>query len=78
MNDPIVEEIRRVRDEHARRFDYDLAAICNDIRKQQSRYGDRVIRLRRDRRGIQPVADIVEDFATPLDTVSRPLRGPIR
>ena len=27
MNDPIVEEVRRFRDEHARKFNYDLDAI---------------------------------------------------
>lgn len=31
--DPIVEETRRIRDEHARRFDYDLAAICADLKR---------------------------------------------
>lgn len=49
MNDPIVDEVRRAREEHARQFNYDLAAICSDLRKQQSKYGDRVVRLRRDR-----------------------------
>jgi hypothetical protein len=45
MKDPIVEEIRRIRDEHAKKFNYDLKAICADIRKQQAQYGDRVVRL---------------------------------
>lgn len=35
-NDPIVEEVRRVRDELARRFDYDVHAIFADLRKRQS------------------------------------------
>lgn len=30
MKNPIIEEVRRVRDEHSKRFDYDLDAICND------------------------------------------------
>lgn len=34
--DPIVEEIHRIRDEHARKFNYDLHAICEDIRKKQA------------------------------------------
>ena len=41
--DPIVEEIRRIRDEHAKRFDYDLHAICEDIRKRQSVSGCQVV-----------------------------------
>ena len=35
-NDPIVEEVRRVRDDLARRFDYDVHAIFADLRKRQS------------------------------------------
>ena len=49
MNDPIVEEVRRARDEHARMFNYDLAAICEDIRRHQSKCGHPVVRLRRKR-----------------------------
>jgi hypothetical protein len=33
--DPVVEEIRRVREEHAARFDYDIHRICEDIRKHE-------------------------------------------
>lgn len=49
MNDPIVEEVRQARDEHARRFNYDLAAICQDIRRHQAKCGHHVVRLRRRR-----------------------------
>lgn len=45
MNDPIVEEGRRIRDEHARKFGYDLAAICADIRRHQTSCGHRIVRL---------------------------------
>lgn len=48
MNDPIVAEVRKVRDEHARRFNYDLAAICADIRRHQRHCGHRVVRLHHD------------------------------
>jgi hypothetical protein len=34
-NDPIVEEVRKVRDEHAEKFNYDLQAIVADLKKQQ-------------------------------------------
>ncbi len=34
-NDEIVDEVRKVRDEHAAKFDYDISAICADIRKKQ-------------------------------------------
>ena len=39
MNDPIVEEVRQARAEHAERFGYDLKAIFADIRKQQQESG---------------------------------------
>lgn len=47
MDDPIVAEIRKTRDEHARRFDYDLPAICRSIREHQKRCAHRVVHLRR-------------------------------
>jgi hypothetical protein len=39
MNDPIVDEVRRVRKEHAARFNHDLWAIFRDIKEQQQRSG---------------------------------------
>lgn len=35
MKDPFVEEIRKYRLEHTRKFQFDLHAICNDLRKYQ-------------------------------------------
>lgn len=43
--DPIVEEVRKHREAHAARFDFDLAAICRDLRKQQAASGRPVVRL---------------------------------
>jgi hypothetical protein len=34
--DPIVEEVHRVRDEQAKKFGYDLHALCEDIRKKEA------------------------------------------
>ena len=39
MNDPIVDEVRRVRDAHAARFNYDLDAIFQDIKEQEKKSG---------------------------------------
>lgn len=33
--DPFVAEVRQIRDEHARRFDYDIDAVFEDILKNQ-------------------------------------------
>ncbi len=34
-DDPIVDEIRQVRETHAARFNYDLRAIYHDLKKQE-------------------------------------------
>jgi hypothetical protein len=39
MNDPIVDEVRRIRDAHAARFNYDLDAIFRDIKEQEMKSG---------------------------------------
>jgi hypothetical protein len=39
MNDPIVEEVRRIRDAHAARFNYDLEAIFQDIKEREKKSG---------------------------------------
>ena len=34
--DEVLEEIHRIREEHAKSFNYDLQAICNDLQKKQA------------------------------------------
>lgn len=43
MNDPIVEEIRKYRDQYAAKFNYDLAAICKDLRERQATCGREIV-----------------------------------
>ena len=43
MKDPIVEEVRKHREEHTRRFNGDMHLICEDLRKFERTLGDRVI-----------------------------------
>ena len=38
-SDPIVEEIRRIRQEHTDKFNGDLHAICEDIRRLERESG---------------------------------------
>jgi hypothetical protein len=45
MKDPIVEEVRKHRMEHTRRFRGDLTAICDDLRSIQVASGHKVVRL---------------------------------
>ena len=35
LKDPIIEEIHRIRDEWAASFQYDLRALCEDIKRQE-------------------------------------------
>ncbi len=44
-SDEIVEEVRRVREEHAAKFDYDISAICADIRNKQSKSNRKIVRV---------------------------------
>jgi hypothetical protein len=43
--DPIVEEVRRAREEYAARFNYDLRAMCEDLRKRSAERGVKTVTL---------------------------------
>jgi len=53
--DPIVDEVRRIRAEHERRFNDDLHAICEDFRRRQASSGHGVV-SRPPRRPVPHVA----------------------
>ncbi len=48
--DPIVADVRRVREELSAKFNFDLPAIFADIRSRQASAGDRLIRLKSHRK----------------------------
>jgi hypothetical protein len=43
MKDPIVQEVRLARTTHAKKFKYDLSAICADLRNIEKRCGHRLV-----------------------------------
>lgn len=43
--DPIVEEVRKARQEHAAQFGYDLRAIYNDLKTTEKLGGRKVVSL---------------------------------
>jgi hypothetical protein len=43
IDDPIVAEVRKARDEYARRFHYDLDAICRDLQQKQVQSGRKLV-----------------------------------
>jgi hypothetical protein len=53
-SDPIVEEVRRVRDAYAARFNYDLRAIYRDLKEQEKRSGRKVVSYAIDAAPVTP------------------------
>jgi hypothetical protein len=41
--DEILEEIYKIREEHAKAFNYDLQAICDDLRQKQAASNRQII-----------------------------------
>ena len=45
MRDPIDKEIKKIRDAHAAKFQFDLHAICEDLRKKEKTCGHTIVSL---------------------------------
>jgi hypothetical protein len=43
--DPIVEEVRKVRDAHAAQFNYDLRAIYQALKQEEAESGRKFVKL---------------------------------
>ena len=43
--DPIVAEVRKVREAHAAKFNYDLEAICRDLKSKERTSGRKYVRF---------------------------------
>ena len=43
VTDSVIEEVHRVKDELAKRFNYDLVAMLRDARARQSKSGHKVV-----------------------------------
>lgn len=44
--DPIVEEVRKIREEHAARFNYDPVAIYKDLKRLEQESGRETVTLK--------------------------------
>jgi hypothetical protein len=73
IDDPIVAEVRKARDEYARRFNYDLDAICKDLQNQQLQPGRKLVAFppRRPKSGSQIKTHSSPHHAAQLDTDKR-------
>jgi hypothetical protein len=49
-HDPIVEEVRRHREDYAAQFDHDLHLICRDLRRREGKDGRKIVNLPPKRR----------------------------
>jgi hypothetical protein len=71
MNDPIVDEVRRVRDAHAARFNYDLDAIFQDIKERETKSGLKfvqgVARQPMPNQALQPTGAVLAGREDPPD-----------
>ncbi len=54
--DPIVNEVRRIREELAEQHNFDVGSIFADIRKKQATYGKRLVCRERQVKAEQGVA----------------------
>ena len=43
--DPIVDEVRRIREAYAKRFNYDLSAIAEDLKRRQRERGRKTVKF---------------------------------
>nr|VFJ54348.1 MAG: hypothetical protein BECKFW1821A_GA0114235_104715 [Candidatus Kentron sp. FW] len=45
MKDPIVEEVRKAREDHAEKFNHDMEAICADLKRIERECGHEIVSL---------------------------------
>lgn len=60
-NDPIVDEVRKARDKHAKKFNYDLQAIAADLHKQQEASDKQFVNLPPRKPVVLPVVKADKD-----------------
>lgn len=64
MDDPIIEEIRRIKHEFAARFNFDVHAIGEEIRRLERESGREIVMP--PKRPRRPEAAIAKDAPAPL------------
>lgn len=70
--DPIVEEVRKWRDEYAARFNYDLHAICRDLRASQEASGRECVSFQPKRIGSLTAPESQPESADDIENASGP------
>jgi hypothetical protein len=54
MIDPIVEEIHKIREEYAEKFNYDVDAMFDDLRQKQAQSNHKIISFAKDKKKRMP------------------------
>ena len=58
-DDPIVSSVRRIRDQLASKFNYDVHAIFADMRERESKFGNRLVRhAERPNKAMHPSGEV--------------------
>ena len=71
--DPIVEEVRQLREAYAEEFNFDLWAIHRDLKEQEKASGRKIVSFRAKRkRPVQPTMALEGEAATSASVVSNP------
>ena len=58
--DPIIEELHKIRKEHAAKFNFNLLAIVRDYQKQQKESGKKVVSFVKKREFVSANAELAE------------------
>nr|VFK32071.1 MAG: hypothetical protein BECKMB1821G_GA0114241_110117 [Candidatus Kentron sp. MB]VFK35134.1 MAG: hypothetical protein BECKMB1821I_GA0114274_110118 [Candidatus Kentron sp. MB]VFK76996.1 MAG: hypothetical protein BECKMB1821H_GA0114242_108818 [Candidatus Kentron sp. MB] len=66
MKDPIVEEVRKAREDHAKEFRHDMGAICNDLKRIERECGHELVSL--------PPRPLTRDSFRPLSSAAEAWR----
>lgn len=72
IRDPIVDEVRAVREELAARFDFDIRKIVEDAQKRQAASQSRVVSFQKPNQSLRPTGPVV----TISDRSQLPRAGP--
>ena len=73
-DDPIVASVRKVREELAAAFGYDVHAIFADLRRREAALGDRLVRQPETKRPNKPMHGSGEAGPVQMDSPSSPPR----
>lgn len=69
-DDPIVASVRKIREELAASFDYDVHAIFADLRRREAGLGDRLVRQSQTQRPNQAIHQSGGSGSLPVDAQS--------